>query len=199
MAVSTTRATTRTLSHLLLAGLNPLSPPASSSSSLLSGQARQLPSNPSLAQAPFPAWLASVGRELDTTAPIRLVPAALAAGAGHQLVAYRNYDATERIFALGRNELGQLGVGFASQEGTRGLVEGFEGDSVVAARAGVQSSYLVLRDGGASPLSHRLDPRRRTHELTTCRQYQALLDGQPRPRPTRAAGALPARRRSPRA
>ncbi|GAA5921507.1 hypothetical protein JCM3775_003080 [Rhodotorula graminis] len=154
MAVSTTRATTRTISHLLLAGLNPLSPPASSSSSssALSGQARQSPSNPSLAPAPFPAWLASVGRELDTAAPVRLVPSALAAGAGHQLVTYRNHAGTERIFALGRNELGQLGVGFASQEGTRGLVEGFDGDGILTAAAGVQSSYLVLREGDSTRL-----------------------------------------------
>ncbi|KPV76559.1 uncharacterized protein RHOBADRAFT_52550 [Rhodotorula graminis WP1] len=114
--------------------------------------ARQSPSNPSLAPAPLPAWLASVGRELDTTAPVRLVPSALAAGAGHQLVAYRNHAGTERIFALGRNELGQLGVGFASQEGTRGLVEGFDGDGILAAAAGVQSSYLVLRDGDSTRL-----------------------------------------------
>ncbi|TNY22351.1 putative Uvb-resistance protein uvr8 [Rhodotorula diobovata] len=152
MAVSTARASTRTLSHVLLAGLNPLSPPSSSSSSALSGAARQSPSNPALAPVPFTGWLASVGRELDTTAPIRLVPSALAAGAGHQLVAYRNYEGVERILALGRNEAGQLGVGFASQEGTRGLVEGFEGDGVLAARASVQASYLLVRDGGASPL-----------------------------------------------
>lgn len=55
----------------------------------------------------------------------------------------------DRIFALGRNEAGQLGVGFASQEGTRALVEGFEGDQILAVKAGVQSSYILVRDGGA--------------------------------------------------
>lgn len=55
----------------------------------------------------------------------------------------------DRIFALGRNEAGQLGVGFASQEGTRALVEGFEGEQILAVKAGVQSSYILVRDGGA--------------------------------------------------
>lgn len=55
----------------------------------------------------------------------------------------------DRILAIGRNEAGQLGVGFASQEGTRSLVEGFEGEEILAVRAGFQSSYLLLRDGGA--------------------------------------------------
>lgn len=198
MAVSTARASTRTLSHVLLAGLNPLSPPSSSSSSALSGAARQSPSNPALAPVPFTGWLASVGRELDTTAPIRLVPSALAAGAGHQLVAYRNYEGVERILALGRNEAGQLGVGFASQEGTRGLVEGFEGDGVLAARASVQASYLLVRDGGASPLLQPCEsftPNVRPR-LTTRRQHPALLDRQPRPRTARPPGPLPSRART---
>ncbi|BGP38417.1 hypothetical protein JCM10450v2_002362 [Rhodotorula kratochvilovae] len=150
MAVSTARASTRTLSHLLLAGLNPLSPPSSSAHN--AGPVRQNPSNPALAPVPFGGWLASVGRELDTTAPLRLLPSSVGAGAGHQLFAYRNYDGIDRVLALGRNEAGQLGVGFASQEGTRALVEGFEGDEVLAVRGGVQASYILVRDGDSTRL-----------------------------------------------
>ncbi|GAA5821445.1 hypothetical protein JCM3770_007085 [Rhodotorula araucariae] len=150
MAVSATRASSRSVSHLLLAGLNPLSPPASASHS--AGPVRQNPSNPTLAPVPFHGWLASVGREIDTTAPLRLRPASVSAGAGHQLVAYRNYEGVDRVFALGRNEAGQLGVGFASQEGTRALVEGFDGDEVLAVRAGVQASYVLVRDRDSTRL-----------------------------------------------
>lgn len=49
--------------------------------------------------------------------------------------------------------MGQLGLGFNSQEGTRGLVEGFEGDGVKKVATGVGSSYLVLREGGESGFS----------------------------------------------
>ncbi|GAA5928361.1 hypothetical protein JCM10213_005716 [Rhodosporidiobolus nylandii] len=131
---------TRTVSHLLLAGHNPLSPPPSYTSPI-----RQSPSNPSLAPVPFASWLSAVGREAD--APSARVRAA-AGGAGHSLLSYRNDHGVDRVLALGsRNEAGQLGVGFASQEGTRGLVEGFEGEEVLQVRAGVQASYLLVRTG----------------------------------------------------
>ncbi|GAA5998340.1 RCC1 domain-containing protein [Rhodotorula paludigena] len=152
MALSSTRASTRTLSHVLLSGHNLLSPPASTRSTSLTGPARQSPSNPALTPASYSAWLAAVGREADTEEPYRIRPAGIAGGGGHQLLAYRNYEGVDRVLALGRNETGQLGVGFASQEGTRGLVEGFEGDEVLAVRAGVQSSYLLVRDGDSTTL-----------------------------------------------
>ncbi|GAA5885643.1 hypothetical protein JCM6882_007509 [Rhodosporidiobolus microsporus] len=133
---------TRTLSHLLLAGHNPLSPPpqfAASSASPL----RQSPSNPSLTPVPLRTWLASIGRDTDVPST-RL---SLAGGGGHSLLGYRNEDGVDRVLAVGRNEAGQLGVGFASQEGTRGLVEGFESEEVLQVAAGVQGSYLLVRTG----------------------------------------------------
>lgn len=168
--LSRSRAATRNVSHLLVAGWNPLAPPGRSSAAQ-SGQDRQSVSNPTLATAPLATWLASVGREQDVEGGYRV--AHVAGGAGHQVVSYKNYEGTgarcafqsrepvrvgrlttspptDRIFALGRNEAGQLGVGFASQEGTRGLVEGFEGEEVLAVKAGVQASYILVRDEGAS-------------------------------------------------
>jgi hypothetical protein len=168
LSPATTRALTRTVSHLVLAGDNPLAPPGRSAAAA-APSSRQAVSNPSPAQVPLSTWLASVGRETDVERGYQIKH--VAGGAGHQLVSYRNYEGfgtipslacgprphshadplprPDRIFALGRNEAGQLGVGFASQEGTRALVEGFEGDQVLAVRAGVQSSYILVRDGGA--------------------------------------------------
>ncbi|EGU12704.1 putative Uvb-resistance protein uvr8 [Rhodotorula toruloides ATCC 204091] len=150
MAVSRAHATHRSLSHLLLAGFNPL---ASTASSSFQGQARQSLSNPSLAPVPLSGWLAAVGREADVVDPLArpysVRPGGIAGGAGHSLVTYRSWEGMDRIMALGRNEAGQLGVGFASQEGTRGLVEGFEGEEILSVRAGVQSTYVLVRDEGA--------------------------------------------------
>ncbi|GAA6000427.1 hypothetical protein JCM10207_008007 [Rhodosporidiobolus poonsookiae] len=142
----TTPLRTRTLSHLLLSGLNPLSPPPSYSSP---AGLRQTAANPSLSPIPFYSWLGAVGREQDAD-HFRFLPHSTAGGAGHSLLAYRNYDGTDRVFALGRNAAGELGVGFASQEGTRGLVEGFEGEEVLATQCSVQASYLLVRSGPAS-------------------------------------------------
>lgn len=189
MALSSTRASTRTLSHVLLSGHNLLSPPASTRSTSLTGPARQSPSNPSLTPASYSAWLAAVGREADTEEPYRIRAAGIAGGGGHQLLAYRNYEGVDRVLALGRNETGQLGVGFASQEGTRGLVEGFEGDEVLAVRAGVQSSYLLVRDGGACKCCSSSESAPDQAGAPT-RQHDALLNGQPRARSTRASCTL---------
>ncbi|BGP54430.1 hypothetical protein JCM8202v2_002009 [Rhodotorula sphaerocarpa] len=147
--LSQSRTATRNLSHLVLAGWNPLAPPGRSSA-YQSGSDRQAVSNPSPAPVPLATWLASVGRELDVEGGYRINH--VAGGAGHQLVTYRNYEGVDRILAIGRNEAGQLGVGFASQEGTRSLVEGFEGEEILAVRAGFQSSYLLLRDGDSTVL-----------------------------------------------
>lgn len=137
----------RTSTHLLLAGINPLSPLNHSTSR---GNPRlQSPSNPSLRPLPFSSWLASIGRAADVIPPgWSLLPHGLAAGGGHALIGYQSRG-VHRVFAVGRNEMSQLGTGFNSQEGTRGLVEGFEGDSVRAIAAGVQSSCLLLDEGGA--------------------------------------------------
>ncbi|GAA5975842.1 hypothetical protein JCM10908_005298 [Rhodotorula pacifica] len=147
--LSRSRTSTRSLSHLLLAGWNPLAPPGRSQAAQ-SGPDRQAVSNPTLAAVPLSTWLASVGREADVEGGYRI--AHVAGGAGHQLVSYKNYEGIDRIFALGRNEAGQLGVGFASQEGTRALVEGFEGEEVLAVKAGIQSSYILVRDGDSTTL-----------------------------------------------
>lgn len=134
----------RTLSHLLLAGCNPLSPPLAYTSGT---SARQSPSNPSIAPVPLSNWLGSVGRADDVAEGWRLLPGGLAAGLAHALLAYRSAG-SDRVFAVGRNEAGQLGIGFASQEETRGMVEGFGGDEVLQAAASSQSSSLLLRKQG---------------------------------------------------
>ncbi|GAA6063558.1 hypothetical protein JCM10212_004489, partial [Sporobolomyces blumeae] len=148
MALQHSARRTRTVSHLLLAGHNPVSPPASYSHPRDS--LRQTSSNPSLHPVPFSTtWLASIGREVDTFHGGNRVTS-VASGYGHALVAYRNWRGTDRVVAVGRNEHAQLGLGFASQEPTRGLVEGFEGDAVLDVQAGVESSYLVLLDSVTS-------------------------------------------------
>ncbi|ORY79291.1 regulator of chromosome condensation 1/beta-lactamase-inhibitor protein II [Leucosporidium creatinivorum] len=138
----------RTLSHLLLAGCNPLSPPLAYTSGT---SARQSPSNPSITPVPLSNWLGSVGRADDVAHGWRLLPGGLAAGLAHALLAYKSAG-SDRVFAVGRNEAGQLGIGFASQEETRGMVEGFGGDAVLQAAASSQSSYLLLRKQDSSAL-----------------------------------------------
>lgn len=84
-----TRASTRTVSHLVLAGYNPLAPPGRSAAAA-APSSRQAVSNPSPAQVPLSTWLASVGRETDVERGYRIKH--VAGGAGHQLVSYRNYE-----------------------------------------------------------------------------------------------------------
>jgi alpha-tubulin suppressor-like RCC1 family protein len=134
----------RTLSHLLLAGCNPLSPPLAYTSGTA---ARQSPSNSSITPVPLSNWLGSVGRAEDVAEGWKLLPGGLAAGLAHALLAYRSAG-SDRVFAVGRNEAGQLGIGFASQEDTRGMVEGFGGEEILQAAASSQSSYLLLRKQG---------------------------------------------------
>ncbi|GAA5887220.1 hypothetical protein JCM16303_007381 [Sporobolomyces ruberrimus] len=145
MAV-TRPATHRSISHLLLSGHNPLSPPSTSqsSSALLS---RQSPSNPSLSPIPFNTWLSQLGREVDTY-PLQNYNQihSISSSTGHSLICYRNSRGVDRVIGLGRNESGQLGIGFTSQEGTRGLVEGFEGESVLKVKTAVQASYLLVKE-----------------------------------------------------
>ncbi|GAA5906171.1 uncharacterized protein JCM6883_005465 [Sporobolomyces salmoneus] len=143
MALST-RGTHRTISHLLLTGHNPFSPPSNSSSS---SSSRQSPSNPSLTPIPFSTWLSQIGRESDTFSPLSPPSiTSISSATGHSLISYRNYEGVDRVIGLGRNESGQLGIGFASQEGTRGLVEGFEGEEVLKVETNVQGSYLLVKE-----------------------------------------------------
>lgn len=134
----------RSLTHLLLAGHNPLSPPPSRSSA----RQPQAPSNPFLTPVPFSTWLGSIGRASDVLAGWSIVPNSLASGLAHSLISYES-DGVHRVFAAGRNEMAQLAVGFNSHESTRGLVEGFDGDGIESVAAGSQSSYMLLREGGA--------------------------------------------------
>ncbi len=143
MSIVRPTPTRRTLSHLLLAGHNPLSPPLA-----YAARSRQCPSNPALTPAPISSWLGSIGRAADVAEGWSILPSGLASGLEHNLFSYRS-QGVDRCFAVGRNEVGQLGLGFNSQEGTRGLVEGFEGEEVLQATASVQSSYLLLRRQGA--------------------------------------------------
>ena len=89
LSPATTRASTRTVSHLVLAGYNPLAPPGRSAAAAPSS-GRQAVSNPTPAQVPLSTWLASVGRESDVERGYRIKH--VAGGAGHQLVSYRNYE-----------------------------------------------------------------------------------------------------------
>lgn len=123
----------RSISHLLLAGHNSLS-----------GATSAAPSHPTLTPIPFGAWLGSIGRAEDVHNGWRLLPSALASGQGHSLIGYRSLG-VDRCFGVGRNESAQLGVGFASQEGTRGLVEGFEVSKLVVKLAGVGLTVVVRR------------------------------------------------------
>ncbi|KAL8286415.1 hypothetical protein RQP46_004432 [Phenoliferia psychrophenolica] len=134
----------RSLTSVLLAGTNPLSPPSRTPS-----LHRQAPSNPFLTPVPFSSWLGSIGRAADVLAGWSVLPSSLSSGLAHSLIAYES-DGVHRVFATGRNEMGQLGVAYNSQEGTRGLVEGFEGDGIVKLAAGSQSSYMLLREGDST-------------------------------------------------
>ncbi|KAM0755142.1 RCC1/BLIP-II [Meredithblackwellia eburnea MCA 4105] len=135
----------RIISHLLLAGSNPLSSPAHTPA-----LHRQSPANPSLTPAPFKDWLTSIGRNHDIH-DWSLKTGCLASGLGHSLLGYSS-KGTDRIFALGRNEVGQLGISYNSQEATRGLVEDFDGDAVVKVAASMQSSYLLTEEQDRSAL-----------------------------------------------
>ncbi|SCZ93223.1 BZ3500_MvSof-1268-A1-R1_Chr6-2g08539 [Microbotryum saponariae] len=127
----------RRLSHLLLAGHNPLSPPLA-----YSQRSQQSPSNPSLSAVPLSSWLGSIGRAQDVAGGYHLT--SISAGQGHTFLSYENSAGVGRVFAVGRNEAGQLGLDFASQEETRGLVEGFQGDRILSTKAACQSGYIVL-------------------------------------------------------
>lgn len=128
----------RIISHLLLSGHNPQSPPLQ-----YSARSLQSPSNPLLTSVPFNSWIGSIGRAKDVEEGFNFIPGGIASGLEHSLLAYRSLG-TDRIFGVGLNNLGQLGIGYNSQEGTRGLVEGFEGEKILQTGASCQSSYMLL-------------------------------------------------------
>jgi hypothetical protein len=137
-------AVAKTLSHLLLAGQNPLSPPAA-----YAARSGQQPSNPRLTEIPLSSWLGSIGRAQDVEDGWKILPGGLSSGLEHNLIAYSS-EGVDRCFSVGRNEVGQLGIGYNSQGGTRGLVEGFKGDGILQTGASVQSSYMLLKGEGES-------------------------------------------------
>lgn len=69
---------------------------------------------------------------------------------GHSLIAYRTAapEKLSRVLSVGRNTYAQLGVGFASQEATFGLLHpGFEGVGGIAAlAAGSAQTWLLTKD-----------------------------------------------------
>ncbi|GAA5946510.1 hypothetical protein JCM3765_000272 [Sporobolomyces pararoseus] len=139
--------TSRKISHLLLTGHNPFSPPSSSSSSSSPSSYRQSPSNPCLTRIPFKTWLSQIGREIDTfNGPLSYqINSISTSPSSHTLISYKNFKGIDRVLSLGRNESGQLGIGFCSQEGTRGLLEGFKGESILDLKTGNQSSWLLIK------------------------------------------------------
>lgn len=91
--------------RLFLAGVNPFLPPS------VKGAI-----SPSFVEVPLPNWLESLGVQTDngddTGDGVEITK--IAAGHAHFMVAYR-LGGGESIFAIGRNESGQLGIGYNSQ------------------------------------------------------------------------------------
>jgi len=138
--------------RLFVAGVNPFLPP----------RARTY-LNPSFAEVDLSEWLSSLnfgpavasdggGEGLEITN--------IASGLDHTLIAFRTEqeDAKgrkqleESIFAIGRNEAGQLGIGYNSQEPTRGLVEGFSGDFIEGLACGITSTFVQVKQEDQSVL-----------------------------------------------
>lgn len=125
-------------SHLLFAGADVLA-------ATRAGQSTK--SNGLLTIAPFGRWLGSAGRAEDVAQGFTIRSTASSPG-GHTLIVYRCLG-VDRCFSLGRNEAGQLGIGYNSQESTRGLVEDFgEPDSIESVHTTFQTSFIrSLVDG----------------------------------------------------
>jgi hypothetical protein len=162
--------------RLYIAGANPFLPSHVSNATI-----------PTFTEVPLHDWISSVsgrgsGLSPRSTANSEILKedveiTHVASGLGHAMIAYRDMrNGEEKIFAIGRNESGQLGVGYNSQvslgafitirsmstiklirkgflrvfskEPTRGLVEGFEGDHIEDIRCGITSTYIQVRQGG---------------------------------------------------
>ncbi|GAA98751.1 uncharacterized protein L969DRAFT_95074 [Mixia osmundae IAM 14324] len=140
--------------HLCLSGLNPFAPSADVPASWLlkrtpGGGSKQIERNHHhLLPVEFDDWLGSVGYAEDTEQNGAIEIISLASGMSHTLIAYRSTNTgVERIFAVGRNESGQLGIGYNSQETTRNLVEGFQGDRILnVATLGLSGSFVLVEN-----------------------------------------------------
>lgn len=168
----------KTRQRLFVAGVNPFLPPSVRNAT-----------SPTFVEVDFAEWLGSIGVKTGS-GPEQLEITHVATGHGHALMAYR-YEGVESIFAIGRNESGQLGIGYNSQEPTRGLVEGFSGDYVQAIRCGITSTYIQMQHGDKSTLfvcgNHvrgqlglppaKTDGERPTQALTSRATLSALPDG----------------------
>lgn len=123
----------RSVTRLFLAGTNPFLPPTQRGAK-----------SPLFTEVPFTEWIGSIGISND---PKEVEITHIAAGHRHAMIAYR-YQGVESIFAIGRNDSGQLGIGYNSHEPTRGLVEGFKGDFVESISCGITSSMIKVKQGG---------------------------------------------------
>lgn len=99
--------------RLFLAGTNPFLPPHLQSSV-----------SPTFTEVPLDEWISSLSGggsrkhagSSDTTRKKDLEITHLTSGFGHAMIAFRDRRTNEeKIFAIGRNESGQLGVGYNSQ------------------------------------------------------------------------------------
>lgn len=92
---------------------------------------------------------AGAADDLDRGDITLLTPAA-SATRGHSLLPYRTAEpeSLTRVLAIGRNTHAQLGLGFASQEATFGLVRpGFFGTGGISAiLAGTSQSWMITTD-----------------------------------------------------
>ena len=86
--------------RLFFAGLNPFLP-----------STVRTAISPSFSEVPLSEWLGSLGID-SKNAQSEITH--IAAGHGHTLIAFRNADSVESVFAIGRNESGQLGIGYNS-------------------------------------------------------------------------------------
>ncbi|CAO1626103.1 unnamed protein product [Parajaminaea phylloscopi] len=88
---------------------------------------------------------------------ISLVDVAASPTRGHSLIAYRTAapDRLTRVLALGRNTHGQLGLGYASQEATFGLVRpGFSGaGGISSVLAGPAQTWILTKGADDRPSS----------------------------------------------
>lgn len=81
---------------------------------------------------------------------ISLLPPSVSPVRGHSLLPYRTAkpESLTRVLAVGRNTHAQLGLGFASQEATFGLVRGglFGAGGIVAVKAGPIQTWVLTAD-----------------------------------------------------
>jgi hypothetical protein len=100
-----------TRQRLFVAGVNPFLPPSVRKAT-----------SPTFVEVDFAEWLGSIGVKTGS-GPEHLEITHVATGHGHALIAYR-YEGVESIFAIGRNESGQLGIGYNSQVRTLARIRG---------------------------------------------------------------------------